>query len=204
MSTEFDDGAFSLRDILRDAFPNHSDEEVNPIGLLYAGMHWGCDYRYATVPRDLNGKPLYTGDSNEDFESYVSWLAEHLATVWAEPSSEQIGLCKYVDRMEAGIAALMLGMNAAMYQHDVEKVEYSEEFKEDEFKEEIGEQQYLALLKRTECERAEREKYCPDSEFIDLGYRVPLSIVIKKVQEPERRKELLKTFFSVYNEYIYK
>jgi hypothetical protein len=101
--------------------------------------------------------------------------------------------------MEARIAALMLGMNAAMYQHDVEKVEYSEEFKE-----EIGEQQYLALLKRTECERAEREKYCPDSEFIDLGYRVPLSIVIKKVQEPERRKELLKTFFSVYNEYIYK
>ena len=167
-------------------------------------MHWGCDYRYATVPRDSNGQPLYTSDSEEDFESYVSWLAEHLATVEAEPSAEQIGLCMYVDRMEAEIAVLMLGMNAAMYQHDVEKIEYSEEFKDSEFKEEIGEAEYLEFLKRTDAERADHEIYCSDSDFIDFGYRVPLSIVIKKAKEFERRKELLKTFFSVYNEYIYK
>jgi len=44
-----------LMDCLRDAFPGRSDEQISPIGLIYAGVRWGRDNRYGEVPKDKQG-----------------------------------------------------------------------------------------------------------------------------------------------------
>ena len=54
-------------------------------------------------------------------------------------------------------------------------------------------------------EDAERIDLCDEEgDFCDVGWRVPLSLVLKDVTEKTERVRLLKIFFELYSEYINK
>ena len=39
-----------MMEILHDVFPGRTHEQVIPIGLIYAGVRWGRDFRYGSFP----------------------------------------------------------------------------------------------------------------------------------------------------------
>jgi len=116
-------GASMIMDMLHDAFPGRAHEQVIPFGLVYAGVRWGRDFRFGEVPNDEKGLPVLVCRSEETYRPYLAWLADYLDSLDAEPLEEQKGLCIHVARMEPEDAVLMLGMNAALYQWDVQNME---------------------------------------------------------------------------------
>jgi len=211
-----------MMDILKKAFPGRSDEQVVPIGLVYAGVRWGRDYRFGDVPEDDTGNPILVCDcSGETYRRYIFWLVHYLYNLDAEPLEEQKGLCKYVSRMEPEDAVLMLGMNAAIYEWDAEDMEdciqngepfsvyweavqeYMQDLDEDE-EEDYDEATLRELFDTVAFEVETKRKHCPDVEHADVGYRVPLSMVLKRVPEREDRIDLMKQFYRNYNHYASK
>lgn len=81
-----------MMDILHNAFPGRSDEQVVPIGPVYAGIRWGRDYRFGEVPKDnKENSILACGCSGDTYTRYISWLADYLCRLDAEPLEEQKG-----------------------------------------------------------------------------------------------------------------
>ncbi len=141
----FDQDNNIMLDILRASFPGRSDEQILPVGLLYAGILWGKDYRFCALPtgrrserikqwfaahdsrywlmfavaRLSKPRPVHPGG----YDPYFAWLADHLTTLRATPNQEQAGLCKYISRMLPEDAVLLIGLNAAFYQQETEPVE---------------------------------------------------------------------------------
>src|SRR5947209_19842326 len=59
----------------------------------YRPMICGEDYRLASLPRDADGNALWRGGSGEDYENYLSWLADYLHAQEAMPlAKKQYGL----------------------------------------------------------------------------------------------------------------
>ncbi|WP_462324899.1 hypothetical protein, partial [Desulfoplanes sp.] len=182
-----------MMEILKDAFPGRSDEQIVPIGLIYAGVRWGKDNRYGEVPIDKSGKPINVCRSEESYWSYLEWLCNYLYTLDSAPNEEQQGLCKYLQNMLPEDGIQLVGMNAALYQLETEPMEswieenepfahYSQNVKKyilDE-DEEYDEEADRILYERVKDELNEQSKYCPDVQHADVSYRVPLSITLKK------------------------
>ena len=91
--------------------------------LVYAGVRWGRDYRFGDVPKDESGRPIRICLSERDYWPYLSWLADYLYNLEAEPFEEQRGLCEYAEIMQPEDAILLIGMNAALYNVYVEPME---------------------------------------------------------------------------------
>ena len=151
-----------MMDILHNAFPGRSDEQIVPIGLIYAGVRWGKDYRFGEVPKDEQGNLLNVCSTEDSYWLYLSWLADYLNDLLAEPNDEQKGLCKYLDNMLPEDGVHLIGMNAALYQAETEPmeswieegspfVEYAENMKkyvlddDEEYDEETDHQLYISV-----------------------------------------------------------
>lgn len=106
-------------------------------------------------------------------DQYDLWLADYLLTIDTTPNEEQKGLCVWVDRMEPEAAMLMLGMNAALYQLDVEMIE-EKIVHPDTYVGELSDYGTPEQIERLKRELADKQRYCPDSTLVDLGYRKPL------------------------------
>ena len=207
-----------VMDVLARAFPGRNQEEVIPFGLVYAGMRWGSDSRHGQVPLDEQGMPLNTCRSSADYHFYIRWLADHLYILEAQPNDEQKGLCIHLDRMQPEDAVTMLGMNVALYQLDTEGMEMwigeGEAFEaffanwmenwpvedEEQPDEAVLRDEYAQVAKEME----EKQRCCPDVEHADVGYRVPLSKILKQVGVHEQRVRLVDAFYQSYNNYIMK
>ncbi|WP_152555091.1 hypothetical protein [Desulfonatronum thiodismutans] len=207
-----------IMDVLAQALPGRSQDQVLPFGLVYAGMRWGRDSRHGQVPLNEQGHPMNGCRSSEDYHFYVRWLADHLSTLEAQPSKEQTGLCIYLDRMLPEDAVLMLGMNVALYQSDTEGmetwIEEGEPFEaffanwmenwpeEDEERpdEAVIREEYAQVAREME----EKQRCCPDVRHADVGYRVPLSRILRRFVELEERVRLVDAFYQSYNDYISK
>lgn len=209
-----------IMDILHDAFPGRTHEQVIPFGLVYAGVRWGRDFRFGEVPNDEKGLPVLVCRSEETYRLYLAWLSEHLCALDAEPLDEQKGLCIHVARMEPEDGVLMLGMNAALYQWDVENMESAIEAGEpfyaywrdlqavlrdaEDDTVEIDEATERELYETVAVELDTKRRNCPDVQHADVGYRLPLSVALKKRQKPEERIDLLDQFYRSYDNYASK
>lgn len=69
----------TLMDLLHKAYPGRSQEELVPMGLVYAGMSWKQDYRYHDVP-EYKGQPLNSAVTDGTYWFYLDWLADYLYT----------------------------------------------------------------------------------------------------------------------------
>lgn len=206
-----------MMEILRNAFPGRSDEQIVPIGLIYAGVRWGKDNRYGEVPKDKDGNPVNVCTSEDQYWLYLDWLADYLSNLDSVPNDEQQGLCKYVGNMVPEDGIQLVAMNAALYQAETEPMEswieenepfdkYAENMRtyvleEDENYDEEAERE---LYERVKKELMEQRKYCPDIQHADVSYRVPLSIILKKVKSKKQRVSLMDSFYQIYDEYIRK
>ncbi|HDQ40488.1 MAG TPA: hypothetical protein ENN39_05590 [Desulfonatronum sp.] len=208
-----------IMDVLAQAFPGRTQDQVLPFGLVYAGMRWGMDSRHGLVPLNEQGRPMNGCRSSEEYRFYIRWLADHLSTLEAQPSEEQTGLCIYLDRMPPEDAVMMLGMNVALYQSDTEDMEtwieagepfeaffanwmenWPEEDDEERPDEAVTREEYAQVAGEME----EKQRCCPDVRHADVGYRVPLSRILKRVDEQEERVRLVDAFYQSYNNYIMK
>jgi len=114
----------------------------------------------------------------------------------------------------------MLGMNAALYEWDTEDMEdciengerfsvYWESVQEyvrdlDDEEDEYDEATLRELFDTVISEMKMKQSHCPDVEHVDVGYRVPLSIVMKKLNKAEKQIDLLDQFYKAYNNYASK
>ena len=205
-----------LMEILREAFPGRRDDQIAPIGLIYAGITWGKDHRYGKVPNDKDGNPIDIS-SDKAYQFYLSWLADYLYGLETEPSEEQLGLCKYVENMEPEDGVLLIGMNAGLYQSDVERIEpwiednepfsaYLKDLRQYDCgnNERFDEKAERMLYERVRKEMEDHAKYCPGILHADVAYRVPLSNVLRKVDEKREREKLLDKFYLAFDEYFRK
>jgi hypothetical protein len=213
-------GDAMIMDILHDAFPGRSHEQVIPFGLVYAGVRWGRDYRFGDVPEDEEGQRCLVCKSEKTYRPYLAWLADYLLALETEPIDEQKGLCIYVSQMEPEDAVLMMGMNAALYQWDVQHLESAIEagdpfsaywdhlqatlLDEDDETVQIDEESERELYETVAMELEMKKRVCPDVQHADVGYRLPLSVALKKCQEAEKRVNLLDLFYQAYDNYASK
>ena len=200
---------------LHAAFPGRTDEQVVPIGLIYAGVRWGRDFRFGAVPKDEYGQPILICRSEREYVLYLFWLADYLYKLEAEPSEEQSGLCRYAESMQPEDAILLIGMNAALYQFEVEPMEswieddepfsaylkHMHEYVVQEG-EEYDEEADRVLYARVRVEMQEYQEHCQEVEHADIGYRVALSKVLKKCEKSQERLRLLHRYYQTYDKYL--
>lgn len=229
-----------LLDILRDAFPGRADHQIIPVGLIYAGVRWGKDYRCCAVPQGARSEKIKQwfaenddrywrlsatirmskpypshpgGPAHED--PYFAWLAKHLSSLNANPNEEQAGLCKYVSQMRPEDAALLIGMNAGLYQNETEPTEswiadnapfsawldnYVQYVADKD--EEIDEDALREDYTRVAAEMQEHERLCPTVRLADVPWRVPLSIAVQQAATPNQQAEVIAAFYEAYNKYV--
>lgn len=218
MSEEQEDNL--MMEFLHQAYPGRTDKQILPIGLIFCGVLWGKDHRFHDVPNDADGWPINGGSEGEEYRYYISWLADYLFHLEAEPNEEQAGMCKWVADMEPQDAMIFLGMETALYETNV--VEWMERWVEDDvpfpeyWQERILEdhpddpdkipdrEDTRIEYERVKAEYKEQQKLCPDIGHGDVPYRVPLSITLKKVQNKKEREELLDIYYRNFNEYLEK
>ena len=210
-----------ITEVLEEAFPGETSNEKASFGLVLAGVRWGQDYRFGLLPENETGAAMRALEcSGEKYHGYLSWLADYLYALEAEPIEEQKGLCKYLSNMQAENAVMLVGMNAALYEFEVEDMEdaieagkpFSLFLKEErewaremDLEEEGYDEDTLREMFQTvEMEMETKQKYRSDISFADTGYRLALSVVLKKIEKHDERIELLNFFYQAYNNYAAK
>jgi len=214
---ENNENSSPMMEILRDAFPGRSDEQIVPLGLIYADVRWGKDNRDGEVPKDQEGNPVNICTSEDQYWLYLDWLADYLYNFDSLPNDEQRGLCKYVSNMLPEDGIRLVVMNAALYQVETEPMEswieedepfekYAENMRAYmlEKHEDYDEETDRELYERVKQELSEKYKYCSDVQHADVSYRVPLSIILKKVTSKHHRISLVNSYYQIYDEYIRK
>jgi hypothetical protein len=79
----------AMMEILRNAFPGRSDDQIVPIGLIYAGVRWGKDNRFGEVPKDKDGNAVNICTSEDQYWKYLDWLANYLYQFDGSSNNEQ-------------------------------------------------------------------------------------------------------------------
>lgn len=161
------------------------DKSLKPeITANFANYTSTKDFRANGYPCDEKGKPLYTSDSKEDYISYINWLADYILTVDFEPIQEQLPLCERIK-------------HDPHYSHSPVSAIYQIAF---DFVYGSG--------KRGRCNKEEGEikkKFWP-RRFgpmpVDVSHRVPLAIVLKKIETHADRVDLLRSYFSEVGELL--
>ncbi len=182
-----------------------------PFGMVYCGTRWGRDFRCHEVPM-MNGQPLLACNSQEEAELYFTWLAEHLFQLTAEADARQSQLCLLIQNMRPQDGALLLGMHAAFYLLETEGMElhlqeghsFTQYFNEvktlatPEELAELDEERQRQRYTQVEEEMMEWLELAPTVGHIDVPWRIPLAVAIKKEQGKEQRIELLNIFYSAF------
>lgn len=163
-------------------------------------FEWYRDFTLNALPKDQNGNVLYRGSSEEEYLSYVKWLGDYLYEVQLEPNREQHFICDFVRKCEPEAALEILAENAAFYDSDVECVKCGIELGEDA---DVTERLEFIDVERILKEESDLLEMCPgaEDEFCDVGWRTPLSAILKAVPQPDERVSLLRKFFIFYQEY---
>jgi hypothetical protein len=141
------------------------------------------DYRLLDYPVDNLGQPLW-GDSDgpaADYDNYVTWLSDYLTTATLDPAPHQEELCATLCELlpEQAMRSLGsdLGLDDAMAEARYAKGDWEDE--------------------DTEPSEWPHETKMP----FDVGYRVPLALVLRPVRDSVERRKLLDIFFRSYTEY---
>lgn len=165
---------------------------------------WGRDYRLNALPRDASGTVLYSGPSDAEYFAYVEWLEDYLYKVRFRPGREQAAICSYLAGYETEFAIQLLAMNAVSYDIVMAGVEL---YITDPETEEEG------YYTKEQIQRAKREKRQmikygiteeTKEDFCDIGWRIPLASLLKKIPEKDERVRLVRFFFQVVQEYFLK
>ena len=202
-----ENGENFLLDVINNAMEGCSEEEKMGIILTKMGMFRPADYRYSTMPDNYE---------SSDFKSYLSWLADFLYNQDFIPSDEQKGLCIHLERMRPEKGAYFLGYNFGTFfsityiiELAVEEGETLEEYlssdemsnyfnsiEDDEEREsEIEFTKEIFSIAKYNYEN--KLTYCPDYDLLDLPARVPLSVVLKKEPDKEKRVKLLEIYYNI-------
>ncbi len=88
----------------------------------YRPAAFGADYQLTGFPRDEAGNLLYTSGKGEEYDAYLSWLADYLVSVEAKPSARQEALCERYRTVAPAAAMGSLGMWVAEYQDYREEI----------------------------------------------------------------------------------
>ncbi len=163
---------------------------------------WRRDYSLHELPLDKGGNILYRTNSKEDYLAYVAWLADYLY----ETPFPLTGLQTLIDETLLSktneTAIQFLAMDAAIYDAEMMWVEgyFDNEREALEMKFYTAEQ--IALGRIDDANRRENNVSLEvEEDFCDLGWRVPLSAIIKRVSDKQKRVELLRLFYTFYQEY---
>lgn len=142
------------------------------------------DFRANGYPCDEKGKPIYLSNSNEDYICYIEWLADYISSLNLVPIKEHAKLCEEI-------------ATHPVYSYDASRAVAHIAF---EFVYGEG--------NRGRCNKKEREyrkKFWPrkfGSMPPGVIYRVPLSIVLKKIENHQNKVRLLQFYFSQVAEYL--
>ncbi len=140
------------------------------------------DYRENTYPLDESGAPNFCGKSGEDHLGYITWLSEHLASIEVDPAPQQVELCQALSAMPPANAMRCLGSDPGI--EHANGIPGPDELNDS------------AAIVGTELVWPYDVSIPPD-----VGYRVPLAIVLRPVRNAAMRIELLDVFFSMYFDY---
>lgn len=142
------------------------------------------DFRANGYPCDDKSKPLYLSSSEEDYIGYIEWLADYIVTLDLEPIEEQIDLCKEIKFHPLYLADAFRAIDHIAFDY------------------------VYGSGRRGRCNKDERDvrkKFWP-RRFgrmpDDVTCRVPLSIVLKKIESHAERVTLLRSYFSEVGELI--
>ncbi len=214
MTDQINETEYAL-ELLRRSFPGRSDSQLMPFGMVYCGTRWGRDFRFHKVPV-MDGHPLLACNSQKEADLYFTWLAEHLFQLTAEPNARQNQLCLLIQNMRPQDGALLLGMHAAFYLLETESMElhlqqghsFTQYFNEikalanPEEQAELDEKRERQRYAQVEEEMMEWLELAPTVGHIDVPWRVPLAVTIKKEQGREQQIDLLNIFYSAFFRYL--
>lgn len=214
MTTDENETTYALN-LLRQSFPGRSDRQLIPIGMVYSGARWGRDFRFHEVP-DIDGEPLFACDNEEEASRYFEWLADHLFHLEADPNQQQAQLAMLIKKMIPQDACLILGMHAALYLLETEAMEIHlqkghsfEQYLKEEKKpmspeqlKDLNEKQQRDLYEQVSDELMEWLELAPTVGHVDVPWRIPLSVTLKKVKEKRERIDMLNIFYGSFFQYI--
>lgn len=167
-------------------------------------LAWGRDYRLNALPIDASGTVLYSGSSDAEYLAYVEWLEDYLYKVRFRPGREQAAICSYLAGYGTEFAIQLLAMNAVSYNIVMAGVEL---YITDPESEEEG---YYTKEQVQRAKREERQmiKYGITEEikndFCDIGWRIPLASLLRKIPDKDERVRLVRFFFQMFQEYFLK
>ena len=163
------------------------------------------DFRLKDLPHDTQGTILYAGTSQESYHKYVAWLAQYLHTaVLPEDVENNPELAGFHSGDPCNLAGT-LGMQAAWREDDSvnawvaqQVLDGQRDAEDDPAPTQLTDAEREELLSETAQERAVLGEYVED--FLDVGWRIPLALLIRRVETETERVRLLQTFFSAYQE----
>jgi len=149
------------------------------------------DYRLGLLPVDAEGIALYSDSSDDSYTGYVKWLANYLYTTELPHDVADRPDLKKFCTTDVFIAAYSLGSKAAWRENDElqawveQQVLDGEREADDESAERLSGKERAELL--GEAEEAARLFGDYRECYADLGWRIPLAVVLRRVDtEPER------------------
>lgn len=163
------------------------------------------DYRLYALPRDAKGYVLFTDSSDNGYTGYLKWLADYLYTADIPSDiAEQPDLKKFYAGDIHGLAD-SLGANAATREDEELQAWVEQQVQDGEREPEDGSgPEPLSDAERAEllAEAKEETRIFGDyrEHYADLGWRIPLAILVRRADTESERVAILRSFFRSYGE----
>lgn len=168
------------------------------------------DFRLHALPRNTEGEVLYADSSETSFYAYVRWLAGYLRDV---ELPEDIADDPFYEEFREGdllSQAFYSAFEIVLHGHQVDEANQYEDFMKffgDLINGDPDEDDPDALpedvRKRLLAEEEERKRVLGEyaNYAVDLGWRIPLAILVKRAENLEEAIEVLRQFYQGYNEW---
>lgn len=218
-SVVFPAGGFPkwLDEILQNADVPAEDTETAP--KVFASATLTDEMLMGDTPRCFIDAALPEPQTEQNFNSYVAWLAEHLFHTDLPVPPRHAWVLEKMDKAVSPEAAIgSLGMGAGYFDEGssslcsaihrglsyrecmAEKLADWQEY--DDF-DPATLHSYMVnpdLYARLEAEEAERRNLGVTSDNADIPYRPFLAHALKKITDPEGRGKAIRGFFAYYND----
>ena len=163
------------------------------------------DYRLHELPLDAKGNVRFRDSSDASYKCYLEWLAHYLSTTDL-PSDvvDQPDLLRFYTGDIRGLAGA-LGVDAAWRENDEMQAWVEQQERAGERETESGDgPESLSGGERAEllAEAEEETRIFGDYRecYADLGWRLPLAILMRRVDTKSERLVILQDFFRSYRE----
>ena len=163
------------------------------------------DYRLNALPRNAQGNVLFTDSSDHSYTGYLSWLANYLYTTdLPSDITEQPDLKKFYAGDIHGLAD-SLGADAASREDEELQAWVEQQVLDGEREPEDSDgPEPLSDAERDEllAEAKEESRIFGDfrEHYADLGWRLPLAILMRRVATESERVQVLREYFKSYGE----